>query len=100
MRRCSRSTPMVSRTYNPRAVAITLWAKSAKTRQSRDSFLSAGVEHATWPRNPKCYSLLREDGTPLIHEPLSALLAFKSRQARNTVNLLRSCYLQPAPLQT
>src|SRR5258708_7386098 len=39
---------------------------------------------------------LREDGAPLIHEPLSALLAFKSRQARNDFNLLRSYYLQPA----
>ena len=42
---------------------------------------------------------LREDGAALIHEPLSALLAFKSRQARNGFNLLRSCYLQPAPCQ-
>jgi hypothetical protein len=40
---------------------------------------------------------LREDGAALIHEPLSALLAFKSRQARNGFNLLRSYYLQPAP---
>src|SRR5437762_9165792 len=39
---------------------------------------------------------LREDGAALIHEPLSALLAFKSRQARNDFNLLRSYYLQPA----
>src|SRR6266536_260130 len=39
---------------------------------------------------------LREDGAPLIHEPLSALLAFKSRQATNDFNLLGSYYLQPA----
>src|SRR5438876_2036723 len=40
---------------------------------------------------------LREDGAALIHEPLSALLAFKSRQARNHFNLLPSYYLRPAP---
>ena len=40
---------------------------------------------------------LREDGSTLVHGPLSALLAFKSRQARNDFNLLRSYYLQPAP---
>src|ERR1017187_1304506 len=39
---------------------------------------------------------LREDGAALIHEPLSALPEFKSRQARNGFNLLRSYYLQPA----
>jgi hypothetical protein len=42
---------------------------------------------------------LREDGAALIHEPLSALLAFKLRQARNGFNLLRSYYLQPVTLQ-
>src|ERR1035441_9640380 len=40
---------------------------------------------------------LREDGAALIHEPLSALHEFKSRQARTGFNLLRSYYLQPAP---
>src|SRR5207244_11179700 len=40
---------------------------------------------------------LREDGAALIHVPLSALLAFKSRQARNHFNLLPSYYLRPAP---
>jgi hypothetical protein len=40
---------------------------------------------------------LRKDSAALIHEPLSALLAFKSRQARNDFNLLRSYYLQLAP---
>jgi len=38
---------------------------------------------------------LREDGAALVHEPLSALFKFKSRQARNGLNLLRSNYLQP-----
>src|ERR1019366_5388627 len=52
-RLCSRSTPMGSRTYNPRAVAISRWAKSAKMRQSRDSFASASFERATLPRNPR-----------------------------------------------
>ncbi len=40
---------------------------------------------------------LREDGAALVHEPLSALREFKSRQVRNGFNLLGSCYLQPAP---
>ena len=40
---------------------------------------------------------LREYGAPLIHEPLSARLPFKSRQANNDFNLLRSYYLQPVP---
>src|SRR5271166_1430477 len=40
---------------------------------------------------------LREDGAALIHEPLSALREFKSRQARNGFNFLRSYYLQPTP---
>jgi hypothetical protein len=40
---------------------------------------------------------LREDDAALIHEPLSALRAFKSRQVRNGFNLLRSYYLQPTP---
>src|SRR5271165_5552731 len=40
---------------------------------------------------------LREDGAALVHEPLSALPAFKSRQARNGFNLLRSYYLQSVP---
>jgi hypothetical protein len=42
---------------------------------------------------------LREDGPALIHEPLSALPEFKSRQPRNGFNLLRSYYLQPATCQ-
>src|ERR1019366_4297989 len=40
---------------------------------------------------------LREDDAALIHEPLSALRAFQSRQVRNGFNLLRSYYLQPTP---
>src|SRR3974377_1352889 len=40
---------------------------------------------------------LREDGAALVHEPLSALREFKSRQARNGLNLLRGYYLQQAP---
>jgi hypothetical protein len=39
---------------------------------------------------------LRENGAALIHEPLSALLEFKSRQARNDFNLLRSNHLYSA----
>src|SRR5664279_5145165 len=40
---------------------------------------------------------LREDRAALIHEPLSALRKFKSRQAQTGFNLLRSYYLQLAP---
>jgi hypothetical protein len=40
---------------------------------------------------------LREHGAALMHEPLSDLRAFKSRQARNGLNLLRSYYLQTTP---
>jgi hypothetical protein len=45
--------PIGSLAYSLRAVAISLWAKSAKMRQSRDSFASASAERATLPRNPK-----------------------------------------------
>jgi len=56
-RLCSRSTPIGSRAYSGRAMAIKTCAKSAKILQSCDSFASASVERATLPRNPRWYSL-------------------------------------------
>ena len=58
--------------------------------------LIAGHASAKLPVGKKA-DQLREDGAALIHEPLSALLAFKSRQAKTRFNFLRSCHLLLTP---
>jgi hypothetical protein len=63
---------------------------------SRSQFTLITLDATTELPIGKKADQLRKDGAPLIHEPLSALLAFKSRQARNDFNLLHSYYLQPA----
>src|ERR1039458_10187166 len=52
-RLCSRSTPIDSRAYSPRAVAISRWAKSAKILQSRDSLTSAIAAIVQFARNSR-----------------------------------------------
>jgi len=51
--------------------------------------LIARQASAKLPVGKKAHQL-REDSAALVHEPLSNLLAFKSRQARNGFNFMRS----------